>query len=109
MTYSYPTKAVEYFKRAADQGHIESCYYLGLCYYNGEGVAQNYSYARHFFEEAANAGHADAQYYMCDCYANGQGVPKADNKIALSWCEKAAKQGHVKAKRKLPYLRSNVE
>ena len=109
MTYSYPTKAVEYFKRAADQGHIESCYYLGLCYYNGEGVAQNYSYARHFFEEAANAGHADAQYYMCDCYANGQGVPKADNKIALSWCEKAAKQGHVKAKRKLPYLRSNVD
>lgn len=109
MTYSYPTKAVEYFKRAADLGLVDACYYLGVCYYNGEGVQQNYSFARHFFEEAANSGHPDAQFYLCDCYANGKGVPGVDYKIAVSWCEKAAKQGHQKAKRKLPYLRSNID
>jgi cell division septation protein DedD len=42
----------------------------------------------------ADKGDADAQYNIGYAYSRGQGVPK-DTKIAQSWFEKAAQQGHA--------------
>jgi len=42
----------------------------------------------------ADKGDADAQYNIGYAYSRGQGVPK-DTRIAQSWFEKAAQQGHA--------------
>src|SRR4051812_10045835 len=44
----------------------------------------------------AEAGNADAQFNMGQAYKLGRGVP-ADPRIAQSWYQKAAQQGHEQA------------
>ena len=47
-------KAVEYYTRAAQQGHAAAQCGLGFCYKNGEGVTQDYKKAAEWFTKAAN-------------------------------------------------------
>ena len=75
----YPTDPVEQFK-------------LGSRYYNGDGVAQDYSQAVYWYRKAAEQGDAEAQYNMGVCYENGQGVDK-DYAQAVCWYRLAAEQG----------------
>lgn len=51
----------------------------------------------------AEQGNAEAQYKVGEMYEKGKGVPK-DMTKANEWFNKAAKQGHKKAKYKLLYL-----
>jgi len=51
----------------------------------------------------AEHGNAEAQYKVGEMYELGTGVPQ-DEKIAISWFEKAAAQGHKKSDYKLLYL-----
>ena len=54
------TKAVEYFQKAAEQGHAEAQYNLGVCYYFGQGVTKSYPEAVKWLKKAAAQGHSDA-------------------------------------------------
>jgi uncharacterized protein len=76
----------------AAQGNAEAQYNLGLLYYNGRGVPQDYAKAREWFEQAADQGFANAQYYLGSLYVNGQGVPQ-DYAMARERWERAAAQG----------------
>lgn len=49
------------YREAAEQGDAEAQYNLGLCYYNGEGVQQDYTQAVHWWRKAAEQGNARAQ------------------------------------------------
>ena len=42
---------------AAEQGNADAQYYLGLSYYNGKGVAQDYAAAASWLRKAAEQGH----------------------------------------------------
>lgn len=53
-------KAVEYFQKAAEQGHTEAQLNLGYCYDKGYGVAQNYTEAAKWYHKAAEQGLANA-------------------------------------------------
>ena len=81
----------------AQQGIIVSAQHnLGLLYFHGRGVAQNYQQAAAWFQKAANQGHADAQLFLASMYAEGIGVAQ-DRQQAAAWFQKAAEQGHAKA------------
>jgi TPR repeat protein len=54
-------KAVEWFKKAADQGNVDAQNNLGVMYYTGEGVPKDIAKAREWFRKAAAQGNADAK------------------------------------------------
>lgn len=88
--------AVRFFRQAAEQGHCGAQHDLGCCYYNGNGVSQNYTEAVKWFRLAAEQGYDYAQYMLGLCYDNGNGVP-LDITSAAMWYRKAAEQGHANA------------
>ena len=86
------TKAVPLYRQLADQGVAAAQFNLGLCYANGQGVAQSYDEAVRWYRKAADQGVAEAQCNLGSCYANGQGVAQSYDE-AVRWYRKAADQG----------------
>ena len=68
------TKAVEYFRKAAEYGYAYAQYSLGYCYEHGQGVDQSYEEAVKWYRKAANQGNSYAQNSLGNCYYNGLGV-----------------------------------
>ena len=54
-------KAVNYYRKAAEQGNAAAQCNLGLCYDIGHGVEQNYEEAAKWYSKAAEHGNADAK------------------------------------------------
>jgi len=65
---------------------------LGDCYYNGQGVEQDYQQAAIWYRKAAEQGYAWAQFNLATCYLDGQGV-NSDWQKAAEWYEEAKVQG----------------
>ena len=94
-------RAVYWYTRASEQGNAAAQYYLGDCYYHGNGVpARDPEQAAHWFGASAAQGNADGQFWLGICYAYGKGVP-GDRDLAVSWWRQAALQGHEMARRRL--------
>ena len=49
------------YRKAADQGHAEAQFNLGVMYDEGRGVPQSDKEAAMWYRKAADQGHADAQ------------------------------------------------
>ena len=47
------TEAVEWWRKAAEQGHAKAQFILGDCYYKGEGVAKDKTEAVGWWRKAA--------------------------------------------------------
>ena len=58
----------------AEQGDARAQFNLGLSYYNGLGVRQNYKEAVRWFRKSAEQGIVRSQYNLGRMYATGQGV-----------------------------------
>jgi TPR repeat protein len=71
-------------------------YGQGNCYYNGDGVTQDYKEAVKWYTKAAGKDYAASQYNLGECYFYGTGVTK-DSEEAIKWYTKAAKQGNFEA------------
>ena len=84
------------------QDDAETLYNIGLRYYNGDRVAQDYAKAVDCFRQAAEQGYAAAQNNLGIFYEYGLGVTK-DYAQAVSWYRKAAEQGHATAQNNLGY------
>ena len=78
-------------QRFANQGDAFAQYHLGVLYYQGEGVSQDYAKAAEWFEKAANQDSADAQKFIAAMYYQGKGVGQ-DYAKAAAWYRKAANQ-----------------
>ena len=89
-------RAAELYKKAAALGDVSAQTILGVCYYNGDGVAQDYAEAAKWWRKAAEQGFAQAQVSLGACYKHGVGVSQ-DNDEAIRWLRKAAEQDEVKA------------
>ncbi len=88
-------RGVEDFERClplAKQGLASAQFALGLMYFEGLGVPQDYKEAVKWIRKAAGQGDAGAQRYLSHIYLKGLGVPQ-DYKEAVKWCRKAAEQG----------------
>jgi TPR repeat protein len=86
--------------KSAEGGDASAHNKLGLLYYEGKGVPQDYRLAKQWFEEAAKQGHAGAQVNLGTLYLHGEGAPQSDH-MALFWFSQAAEQGDALAFAKL--------
>lgn len=85
-------KAIEYYKKAADQNNITAEYALA-CYYNEK---RNFLIASKYYKKAADKGDAKSQYMLGTYYEYGLALPQNDDK-ALEYYKKAANQGDISA------------
>ena len=83
---------MKWYRLAADQGEVQAQYCLGMMYYRGEGVPQDYVQAAKWYRLAADQGYAHAQANLGLKYSNGRGVPQ-DYVQAHKWYNLAAAQG----------------
>ena len=80
----------------AKKGDPEAQNTVGVAYYDGKGVAQDYTQAVYWYRKAAEQGYFDAQNDLGTAYYNGKGVPQ-DYTQAVYWFRKAAEQGNKPA------------
>lgn len=84
----------------AKAGNTDAEHLLGLMYYMGRGVQQDYKQALNWHRRAAAKGKADAQYVVGAMYYTGNAVIQ-DHKQAVVWFRRAAEQGHAEAQQVL--------
>lgn len=82
------SKALEYQKIAAESGHVDSQFALGLQYLNNKQADESVKW----FKKAAKQGHAGATYYYGSQLFNGMGIAQ-DKKAGISCFAKASKLG----------------
>ena len=102
-------EAIQWYRKAAEQGHIDAQRslgfaqsFLGHCYFNGDVVKKDKSEAVKWYRKAAECGDSQAQYDLGRCYYEGDGV-KMDKTEAVKWYHKAAEHGHDKAQRAIGF------
>jgi len=84
--------AYKEFRAAAENGHIDSQYNLGLMYEKGIGVSKDEKEAIAWYRKSAEQGNAYAQYNLAVLYENGRGTA-VDFAQANAWYRKASLQG----------------
>jgi len=57
-------KSFRWYKSGADQGNLDAICKVGICYFEGDGVEQDYEQAAKCFKEAAEGGNAGAKEIM---------------------------------------------
>merc|ERR1719385_626057 len=67
-------KAMDYFRKAADQQWVDGQLQLGNMYYHGIGVPADYKMAVKYFNLASQAGHVLAFYNLAEMHAMGTGM-----------------------------------
>ena len=88
--------AAEWFRKAAEQGHMESQYNLGICYRDGiGGVREKTAEAVKWFRKAAEQGHSESQYLLGTWLFEKSAFNDKDE--AVKWLRKAAEQGNAGA------------
>ncbi len=90
-------EALRWYRMAAEQGHADAQFHMGLMYNNGWGVRKNYAEALRWHRKAAGQGHSGAMGSLGALYDEGLGVPK-DHAQARFWFQKAADAGEPLAK-----------
>jgi len=78
--------AVEWYFKAAEQGHGHAEFTLGYCYMNGHGLAENPEREVcqvGWYTKAAEQGHVSAAFHLGCCYEDGEGVVRENKR---QWC-----------------------
>ena len=102
------TKAVEWYTKAAEKGHGDAMYNIGVCFEKGEGVEQNWTKAVEWYTKAAEKGHSSAMSNLGRCFEKGEGVEQNLAK-AVEWYTKAVDHGRAKAKAYLERARRMMQ
>ena len=87
---------VKWSGNSAEQADADAQFKLGLHYFEGTGVSQDYAEAVKWFRKSAEQGNVDAQFYLGYCYEEGNGVTQ-DYAEAVKWYRKSAEQGDAGA------------
>jgi TPR repeat protein len=91
-------QAVEWYRKAADQGNADAQFFLASCYDAGAGVPRDYAQGAKWWRKAAEQGNAAAQKNLGWKYLRGVGVPQ-DYVLAHIWLNLAASRGVEEAVR----------
>lgn len=102
------SKAIRYYKIAAEGGHTQAAYRLGVVYRDGEGgVEKDLKQAFKFFKIAAAESDKElAPKFWCEyaiCLLRGHGTAK-NVKEGEQFMRKAAEQGNTDAQLQMAYL-----
>ena len=95
----------DWCKKSTEQGDAEAQYELGTIYFKGIGIEKNSAEAWKWIKAAftwiaAEKGHIDAQYQLGYLYEKGFGITQ-DTNLAILWYNKAAKNNHPQAKKRI--------
>ena len=105
--------ALDEFDRAIN-GDPVAQYDLGIAYYNGEVVEQDYKEAYKWFRTVESTNHwsewarENSGYMLGEMFYHGHGV-KQDYSEAMKWYRKYAEKGDVTSQSKLGYMYYNGE
>jgi TPR repeat protein len=91
----YPA-ALRLARPLADEGDARAQSILGLLYYHGQGVQQDFAAAATWLRKAAEQDDADAQSHLGVMFFQGQGVLQ-DKTEAMKWFRRAADLGDAEA------------
>ena len=92
LAYAYGTgkgveidqeKAIEWYRRAAEQGDARGQMVLATRYDEGEGLPANAATATMWYERAANTGNGVAQFEMAKRVYAGKGTPQNNVRAAM--------------------------
>ncbi|MBF0355738.1 MAG: sel1 repeat family protein [Alphaproteobacteria bacterium] len=102
------TKASKYWQAAAASGVHAAQYNLGMAYFQGIGIEQNYVKALEWLQKAsARPGYYWPQYWIGVIYENGLGVDKNIDE-AINWYEISSSNGSGESSRRLKVLRQST-
>ena len=90
-------KDLKSLKALVEKGDAKAQTNLGVMYYNGHGVEQDFKEAFKWWQKAADQRFAIAQYNLGVMYYNGHGVEQ-NNVTAYAWLNIAAANGDQNAK-----------
>ena len=96
-------EALKLLRPIAAFGHAASQSLLGLMYFNGDGVTQDYREAYRFLVAAGEKGESRAQYQLGMVFRDGLGVAK-DQKTSFDWFERSARNNFSPAQFELALL-----
>lgn len=109
-------RAVQWFRKAADQGNVHAQCSLGRLYEMGKGVKQDYEQAAYWYRtaeetalELAKQGEKDAQYTLGTMYEFERLGIKKNYKKAIKWYTRAASQGDINAQFRLGKIYETIE
>ncbi|MCK5850468.1 MAG: sel1 repeat family protein, partial [Kiritimatiellae bacterium] len=101
------SKAVEWYRKAAVQGHAGAQNNLGFCYSRGAGVAKDPVEEVKWYRRAAEQADSTAESNLGLCYRYGTGVEK-NLEEAARWFQKAVAQGNETAKKHLEEVKGEL-
>lgn len=84
--------AYKEFRAAAEEGHADSQFNVGLMFEQGIGVGKDEKEAIVWYRKSAEQGNVLAQYNLAVLYENGRGT-EVDFAQANEWYRKASEQG----------------
>ncbi|KAI9284611.1 hypothetical protein BC943DRAFT_325217 [Umbelopsis sp. AD052] len=87
--------AFKYFQKAAIKGMPEAQYNVGLRYFTGNGIEQNFVNAAEFYQMAAAQGFPLAQSNLARMYYEGRGVKPNVEKAEELWQTLADRGGPI--------------
>ncbi len=87
-----PKKAVAFYQKAGDQGHIDACMRLGEIYTENKYVKSDSDKALYWYTKAGKNGYVQAQLKVSELYKS-----KGDYVAAVLWREAGLKQLFPKA------------
>jgi len=87
---------LKYFTQAAEAGNRRAFYGVGLCYWNGWGVAADEAQAEYWWEKAARVGDPKAADHVAALH-----LQRGDPPGAIPWLRRAAQGGHPGSAAKL--------
>jgi len=96
-------KAMELYRKSADEGNLDAMDNVGWLYKNGLGVTQDYSQAIYWYKKAAEKGDDWGADRLGQMYMEGIGVP-VNKQEAAKWFKVAADQGNADARDQLATL-----
>jgi len=89
-------KSNQWILKGAESSDEWGLLFLGIMYFDGRRVEQNYEEAAHYFKLAAGKGNSCAQGFLGYMYSVGHGV-LLNRQSAVAFYRAAADQGHVVA------------
>ncbi len=96
MWFSKKSKALEWYRKAAELGHAQSAFLIAEAIRNGDCDATEKEMLE-FYLRAANRNHAQAAYQVAGFYEKGTSFLTANEKQALHYLRIAAELRHPEA------------
>lgn len=84
-------RAVTWFRRAAEAGHVDSMYDLAMILLDNELAIAKKEESFYWLKKSADMGHADGQYAL------GRAYGLSDPEKGVYWLKQAAMSGHREA------------